>query len=118
MGSLYKKLKESRKYISARKRKNKKNRPDDMISDQGLFVFRLMMFAFFMMAIANSGYAPPKAPKLPEDFCEHGDVTATTGECMCHWQHKDGCKGSGCEYQMGLSFYHYSCKDCSCVKEP
>jgi hypothetical protein len=51
-------------------------------------------------------------------FCKHGDVTATTGECMCHWQHKDGCKGAGCEYQMGLSFYHYSCKDCECVPEP
>jgi hypothetical protein len=39
-------------------------------------------------------------------------------ECMCHWQHKDGCKGSGCEYQMGLSWYHYTCKDCKCVPEP
>ena len=37
---------------------------------------------------------------------------------MCHWQHKDGCVGSKCQYQMGLSFYHYSCKDCKCVKEP
>jgi hypothetical protein len=51
-------------------------------------------------------------------FCKHGDVTATTGECMCHWQHKGGCVGSGCQYQMGLSFYHYSCKDCQCVPEP
>ena len=25
---------------------------------------------------------------LRKQFCEHGDVTATTGECMCHWQHK------------------------------
>lgn len=39
-------------------------------------------------------------------------------ECMCHWQHKDGCVGSKCQYQMGLSWYHYSCKDCRCVQEP
>jgi len=31
---------------------------------------------------------------------------------------QDGCTGTACEYQMGLSFYHYSCKDCKCVKEP
>jgi hypothetical protein len=35
-----------------------------------------------------SGYAPKKGPKLPEGFCKYGDVTDTTGECMCHWQHK------------------------------
>lgn len=40
-----------------------------------------------------------------------------TTECMCHWQHQDGCVGSGCEFQMGLSWYHYTCKDCKCVKE-
>lgn len=28
-------------------------------------------------------------------------------ECMCDWQHKDGCVGSACQYQYGLSFYHY-----------
>ena len=37
---------------------------------------------------------------------------------MCHWQHKDGCVGTGCQYQMGLAFYHYTCKDCQCVPEP
>eukprot|EP00531_Pseudo-nitzschia_arenysensis_P005858 CAMPEP_0116141712 /NCGR_PEP_ID=MMETSP0329-20121206/14524_1 /TAXON_ID=697910 /ORGANISM="Pseudo-nitzschia arenysensis, Strain B593" /LENGTH=89 /DNA_ID=CAMNT_0003636905 /DNA_START=174 /DNA_END=443 /DNA_ORIENTATION=+ len=89
-----------------------------MVSKKSLYVFRFMMFAFFSMGIVLSGYAPNKAPKLPEGFCEHGDVTATTGECMCHWQHKDGCVGSKCQYQMGLSFYHHSCEDCKCVKEP
>ena len=39
-------------------------------------------------------------------------------ECMCKWEHKDGCVGSKCEYQMGLSWYHYSCEDCRCVAEP
>ena len=31
---------------------------------------------------------------------------------------QDGCIGSQCQYQMGLSFYHHSCKDCKCVQEP
>ena len=37
-----------------------------------------------------AGYAPDKAPKLPDGFCpkETGTATATTGECMCNWQHK------------------------------
>ena len=39
-------------------------------------------------------------------------------ECMCHWQHMDGCVGSKCQYEMGLSWYHYSCVDCKCVAEP
>uniref|UniRef100_A0A7S1BC11 Uncharacterized protein n=1 Tax=Corethron hystrix TaxID=216773 RepID=A0A7S1BC11_9STRA len=53
-------------------------------------------------------------------FCpkETGAITATTGECMCHWQHEDGCVGSGCQFQYGLSWYHHSCTDCHCVKAP
>lgn len=39
-------------------------------------------------------------------------------ECMCNWQHKDGCVGSKCQYQYGLSFFHFSCDDCKCVKKP
>eukprot|EP00970_Alexandrium_tamarense_P007099 scaffold1234_cov190-Alexandrium_tamarense.AAC.23 len=37
-----------------------------------------------------AGYAPDKAPKLPDGFCpkETETATATTGECMCNWQHK------------------------------
>jgi len=120
MGSLIRKFAKAKKQLSERRKKEKIARPDTdaMISKTNLMVFRLMMAAFFLFAIVLSGRAPNRGPKLPEGFCEYGDVTATTGECMCHWQHKDGCVGSGCEYQMGLSFYHYSCKDCRCVKEP
>jgi hypothetical protein len=38
-------------------------------------------------------------------------------ECMCNWEHKDACIGPGCQFEMGLSWYHYSCKDCNCVNE-
>ena len=39
-------------------------------------------------------------------------------ECMCNWQNKKGCVGSGCQFAYGLAWYHYSCKDCQCVPEP
>mmetsp|Transcript_28004 Transcript_28004/g.51654 ORF Transcript_28004/g.51654 Transcript_28004/m.51654 type:complete len:92 (-) Transcript_28004:277-552(-) len=73
-----------------------------------------------ILACAQAGYAPKDAPKLPAGFCPSatGMATSTTGECMCNWQHKDGCVGSKCEFQMGLSWYHYSCDDCNCVAEP
>mmetsp|Transcript_3820 Transcript_3820/g.5201 ORF Transcript_3820/g.5201 Transcript_3820/m.5201 type:complete len:114 (+) Transcript_3820:151-492(+) len=68
----------------------------------------------------SAGMAPSNKPKLPDGFCrkETGVITDTTGECMCNWQHKNGCKGSACQYEYGLSWYHYSCKDCECVSEP
>jgi len=79
-----------------------------------------LILLFVHLVQVESGYAPSTAPKLPKGFCpkETGDLTATTGECMCHWQHKDGCVGSKCQFQMGLSWYHYTCEDCRCVKEP
>ena len=82
-------------------------------------IYQMSVLAF-VCVVAEAGRAPNSAPKLPEGFCpeETGTVTATTGECMCNWQHKDGCKGSGCKYEMGLSWYHYTCKDCACVAEP
>mmetsp|Transcript_11732 Transcript_11732/g.16917 ORF Transcript_11732/g.16917 Transcript_11732/m.16917 type:complete len:95 (+) Transcript_11732:104-388(+) len=80
-------------------------------------------FVLFLLIVSplQSGRAPNAKPSdLPEGFCpkETGISTATTGECMCNWQHKDGCVGSGCQFQMGLSWYHYSCADCRCVPEP
>mmetsp|Transcript_26939 Transcript_26939/g.42257 ORF Transcript_26939/g.42257 Transcript_26939/m.42257 type:complete len:86 (-) Transcript_26939:88-345(-) len=83
-------------------------------------VATVLIALFATVGVAQGGYAPKESPKLPDGFCpkETGTVTATTGECMCDWQHKDGCVGSGCQYQYGLSFYHYSCKDCKCVAKP
>ena len=68
----------------------------------------------------RAGMAPKNAPDLPENFCPKatGVATATTGECMCNWQDERGCTGSGCKYEMGLSWYHYTCEDCECVPEP
>ena len=69
---------------------------------------------------ARAGMAPKNAPDLPENFCPKatGVATATTGECMCNWQDERGCTGSGCKFEMGLSWYHYMCEDCECVPEP
>mmetsp|Transcript_31262 Transcript_31262/g.30114 ORF Transcript_31262/g.30114 Transcript_31262/m.30114 type:complete len:88 (-) Transcript_31262:188-451(-) len=80
-------------------------------------------FLCLMLCLYNSvdaGKAPNLSPELPDGFCPKstGDITATTGECMCSWQAKEGCQGSGCEYAYGLSWYHHSCKDCRCMPEP
>ncbi|GAX14466.1 hypothetical protein FisN_11Hh073 [Fistulifera solaris] len=75
---------------------------------------------FFIVPFVNAGMAPKDAPQLPAGFCPKatGTITATTGECICRWEHRDACVGSGCMYQMGLSWYHYSCTDCKCIAEP
>ena len=75
--------------LSTQKRKQKQDdRVATMISEQTRWYFRCVLFVFFGSAVVLSGYAPNKGPNLPTDFCPHGDITATTGECMCHWQHK------------------------------
>ena len=66
MGTLIKKLKKARKALPSRKQKRDRPDTDAMISNNTLVIFRLMMCAFFMVAIVRPGYAPPKAPKLPE----------------------------------------------------
>mmetsp|Transcript_23944 Transcript_23944/g.40680 ORF Transcript_23944/g.40680 Transcript_23944/m.40680 type:complete len:94 (+) Transcript_23944:146-427(+) len=85
-----------------------------------LHVMRFPLVFLILLHAVQAGRAPDEAPKLPEGFCPKatGTATATTGECMCNWEHKDACVGTGCQYQMGLSWYHYSCKDCRCVSEP
>lgn len=67
MGSLARLLIKGRREVAA-KRRIKKPRPDTeiMVSKKSLYMFRFMMFAFFSMGIVLSGYAPNKAPKLPE----------------------------------------------------
>ncbi|KAL3786617.1 hypothetical protein ACHAW5_007747 [Stephanodiscus triporus] len=83
-------------------------------------LLRAAVASSILLLSSQAGYAPKDAPRLPEGFCPKGTgtVTDTTGECMCHWQHRDGCVGSKCQYEMGLSWYHYSCEDCKCVAKP
>lgn len=91
-----------------------------------MFYTRLLLISFLSTLFltphhTEGGRAPDKKPgDLPKDFCPRntGIMTATTGECMCKWQDKNGCEGSGCQFAYGLSFYHYSCTDCRCVPEP
>jgi hypothetical protein len=88
---MLRKLRKAKKLDEKRGRKRiKPIRPDTdiMISNNSRMIFRIVMFLFFSLAVVLSGYAPKKGPNLPEGFCKYGDTTDTTGECMCHWQHK------------------------------
>ncbi|KAL7481092.1 hypothetical protein ACHAW6_006776, partial [Cyclotella cf. meneghiniana] len=64
-----------------------------MFSSLGRCLFALLVGMTYLRR-GECGYAPDKSPELPDGFCpkETGTVTATTGECMCNWQHKDGCE--------------------------
>jgi len=89
---MLRKLRKAKK-LEEKRRGGKRIKPirpdtDIMISNNSRMIFRIVMFLFFSLAVVLSGYAPKKGPKLPEGFCKHGDITDTTGECMCHWQHK------------------------------
>ena len=68
MGSLFRKIKKARKIVAERKKNKNPRREKEImgVSKKSLVIFRLMMAAFFMIAIVHSGYAPNKAPKLPE----------------------------------------------------
>ena len=51
-------------------------------------------------------------------FLSQGNRSRNRHDGRMHWQDERGCKGSGCKYEMGLSWYHYTCEDCECVPEP
>jgi len=91
-----------------------------MVVQMNVFLLAACWVLLLAPPTTLAGRAASKAPKLPEGFCPKttGVITRTTGECMCNYQHKDGCRGSGCKYEYGLSWYHYSCKDCECIPEP
>mmetsp|Transcript_24581 Transcript_24581/g.50762 ORF Transcript_24581/g.50762 Transcript_24581/m.50762 type:complete len:102 (-) Transcript_24581:2-307(-) len=96
MVSIVKKILEAQKSRALKRRRRSDNTNNNnnnkttktMASKPTVVAFRIVLCLFFAAAIVSPAFAPPKGPKLPEGFCEHGDVTATTGECMCHWQHK------------------------------
>lgn len=84
-------------------------------------------------------HAPDVAPVIdrPADWCLHGTITKTTGECICAGHKGFFCMDSssvsssngsgsagtssatashGCESGYGISFFNYKCMSCKCEK--
>lgn len=74
-------------------------------------------------------HAPDTAPKIDrtEGWCTSGSLTRTTGECICSSHLGFYCKengelqqradGKGCQSGYGISFFHWTCKECECIHE-
>ena len=73
--------------------------------------------------IAGTEHAPDTAPVIDResDWCDGGTITKTTGECICSSHLGFYCKETGdkklCQSGYGISFFHWSCKECQCLHE-
>ena len=82
-----------------------------------------------LLRLAEGMRAPDKAPVIDREagWCDNGQVTRTTGECICSSHRGFFCRdqmgdvrstsgGKGtCEAGYGISFFHFTCKTCSCI---
>ena len=83
-------------------------------------------------AVSGAEHAPDSAPVINREtgWCEHGTITRTTGECICSSHLGFYCRSSSdstatpsgssskvCQSGYGISFFHNTCTDCSCVHE-
>lgn len=70
-----------------------------------------------LLRSAFSDSAPENPPKITrtDDWCAHGAITATTGECVCSTHLGYFCEGESCQSGFGMSFFHHTCKDCECA---
>ena len=87
----------------------------------------MLLFVFFLVVVlamvGADEHAPDKAPVIDREkgWCENGTVTRTTGECICSSHMGFYCRESGdtklCQSGYGISFFHHTCKECSCIHE-
>ena len=87
----------------------------------------LAVVALVSLGLVEGGpRAPDKAPVIDRevDWCENGQITRTTGECICSSHRGFFCRdglgdvkqGKGtCEAGYGISFFHFTCKTCACI---
>ena len=88
------------------------------------------MICLFSAALAQE-HAPDLAATINRDanWCFHGSITRTTGECICSSHLGYFCKeaeepASGvtavdkvCQQGFGISFFHNTCQSCTCTHE-
>lgn len=87
-------------------------------------MFVLFVLQIQLQIVQSGDRAPDKAPQInrEKDWCLHGSVTATTGECICSSHLGYMCvdkstEAPSCQNGFGISFFHYSCMTCSCAMD-
>jgi hypothetical protein len=96
----------------------------------------MLLLMLLLFCVTGMEHAPDVAPAINRaaDWCTHGTITKTTGECICAGHKGYFCMDStsssqsgitgtssaisshGCESGYGISFFNYKCLTCKCEK--
>ena len=93
--------------------------------------FLLLMVLYVLSVAFTQEHAPDHGSKIDREstWCFHGSITRTTGECICSSHLGYFCKEAEppaagatavdmvCQQGFGISFFHNSCKSCTCTHE-
>lgn len=101
-----------------------------MIFKSSVSIFaQVCIILCFLVFQCVAEHAPEKQPEIKRDskWCDNGVATRTTGECICSSHLGFYCKengeatqrvdGKACQSGYGISFFHWTCMECSCVHE-
>ena len=84
-----------------------------------------LCFCLVGLVLPASHHAPDEPPLIDRkaSWCMNGQITRTTGECICSSHRGYFCRdslgderqGKTCDAGYGISFFHFTCKTCACI---
>ena len=92
-------------------------------------ILLVVVLVLCCLHFSSAERAPDQRPVIDREsgWCDDGAITRTTGECICASHRGYFCRdslgsvqqqGKGtCEAGYGISFFHWSCKTCSCINK-
>ena len=91
-----------------------------------LWMLLIALCFCLQVGLVISAHAPDKAPLIDREasWCANGQITRTTGECICSSHRGYFCRdsllgderqGKTCDAGYGISFFHFTCKTCACI---
>ena len=91
-------------------------------------IIKIWILLALIVLKVNGSQAPEKAPVINREstWCQHGQITRTTVECICASHRGYFCRNQigdltnskgTCEAGYGISFFHFTCKTCSCINK-